>query len=137
MVLKVNFLIIIVWHSPPITSACSCCRWKQTSLWMSYRADRHPLPARSYAMIKPPKNLLLSILLNYTTFSTELFNCIPHCWLITWRLMRGAWCVKWVYDCVSAPPEHQKQTSAKAHRGPQKNTTNTWNIINEITSNDH
>lgn len=101
--------------------------WKQTNPWMSYRAYRHPLPARGHAMIKPPKNPLLSILLNYTTFSTELFNCIPHCWLIPWRLTRGG--VKGVYERVAALRRTPKTNKSKGKT--KKNTTDATSSLKE------
>lgn len=49
------------------------------------------LSAERLEVTKPPNNLLISLLLNYTAFSTELLNCIPRRWR-TRRLTRSPEC---------------------------------------------
>lgn len=41
--------------------------------------DLEDVTACSYTVTKHLNNLVISILLNYIAFSTELFNCIPQC----------------------------------------------------------
>lgn len=57
---------------------------------------------------KPPNNLLIRLLLNYTAFSSELFGCIPHRWL-TQRLTRSP-------ECKMSLRRTEKQT-AETQRG--------------------